>query len=98
VETTGTRTTNERVAPSGDVLVQRLPDDESVLLDLGRERYYGLDAVGTRFWEALVATTTLEEAHARLQAEFAVEPERLRTDLRAYVAALTDRGLVRPAP
>lgn len=87
-----------RVEPSPNVLVQRLPDAESVLLDLDREEYHGLDAVGTRFWEVLAATPSVEAAYRQLSDAFDADPETLRRDLDAYVSKLTARGLLRRVP
>lgn len=84
------------VAPSPEVLVQQLPDRESILLHLDREAYFGLDAIGTRFWEVLVDAPSVEAAYQRLLGEFDVEPEQLRRDLAAFLDKLRDRGLLEP--
>ena len=81
-------------APSPNVLIQQLPDAESVLLQLEREEYFGLNAVGTRFWQALVETATVDQAHARLVEEFDADPERLRADLNGFIEKLYERGLL----
>jgi hypothetical protein len=78
-----------------DVLVQRLPDDELVLLDLATEEYYGLDATGTVMWDVLTETGHLDVAYTRLQDRFDVDPGVLRRDLDTFVSRLADRGLLR---
>lgn len=78
-----------------DVLVQRLPDDESVFLNLSTEEYYGLDAIGTAMWAALTETGTTERALERLVEEFRIDPEVLHRDLHALVVRLEARGLIR---
>jgi hypothetical protein len=40
------------ISISKDVLTQEL-QDETVLLDLDSENYFGLDSVGTRIWQLL---------------------------------------------
>jgi hypothetical protein len=52
-----------------------------VLLNLKTEMYLGLDSVGTRMWHLLYGSASLEDAYARLLAEYDVEPARLRDDL-----------------
>lgn len=82
------------VSVSSEVLVQELPDDELIFLDLRTEAYFGLDSVGTRMYRALTETSTVEAAYERLVSEFEVEPSRLRQDLRAFVERLVERGLL----
>lgn len=83
-----------RVTPSPEVLFQEL-DGETVLLDLGSERYFGLDDVGTRVWQLLLAHGELAAVHRQMLAEYEVPAERLREDLLELVARLEAAGLVR---
>ena len=78
-----------------EVLTQRLPDDELVILNLETEQYYGLDKTGTIMWTALTEAGDVERAYTRLQERFDVDPEVLRRDLDAFVDQLRSRGLVR---
>lgn len=82
-----------RLRAADDVLSRRVRD-EVVLLHLGSEAYFGLDAVGTAMWEALCATGSEAGAHAVLTTEFDVEPGRLTRDLRALVDQLLHQGLL----
>jgi hypothetical protein len=82
-----------RMRVSGDVLAQEV-QGETVLLDLARERYYGLNAMGTRVWAQLGQGLSLSEIHARLLQEYVVEPAVLTQDLIALVEALCRAGLV----
>lgn len=85
---------NGSVSSSADVLMQELPGDESIFLNLRTESYFGLDPVGTKMYRALIDTSTVEEAYERLSAQFAVDPERLRRDIHAFVDRLVDQGLL----
>jgi len=67
---------------------------ESVLLNLGSERYFGLDEVGTRMWAALTTAASIEAACEALLEEFDVDAETLRSDLLAFIAKLEEAGLV----
>ena len=82
------------VSTHPDVLIQELPDSESVLFDLRSESYFGLDAVGTRTYRALEETQSVRAAFDRLSTEYNVEPPRLRRDLHAFVNRLHERGLL----
>ncbi|CAN5574561.1 hypothetical protein BH20CHL7_BH20CHL7_03460 [soil metagenome] len=82
------------VSAPADVLMQELPDEELIFLDLRSESYFGLDAMGTRMYRALTESASVQEGYERLRSRFDVEPERLRGDLRAFVERLVDRGLL----
>jgi hypothetical protein len=84
-----------KVSVPDDVLVQRLPDADSVFLNLATEEYYGLDATGTAMWTALTETGDVGRALDRLRGEFDADQEVLRHDLDALVRRLVDRGLLR---
>jgi hypothetical protein len=68
--------------------------EEAVLLNLDSERYFGLDAVGTRMWEALSTHGAVDAAYAALIGEFDVDAEQLRRDLCELVEKLKEHGLV----
>jgi len=83
----------DRVAVPDGVLISRL-QEESVILNLQSERYFGLDDVGTRFLTVLTSSESIEDAYQELAAEFDVDPEVLRQDLIALVQKLIDQGLL----
>ena len=78
-----------------DVLVQELPDGDSIFLHLGSESYFGLDAVGSTMYRRLVEAGSAADAYERLLGEFDVAPERLRSDLERLVSDLLQRGILR---
>lgn len=80
------------------VLLQELPDQGLIFLDLRTEEYFGLDDVGTRMYEAVVASGTPEAALEQLLPEYDVAPDVLRADLDAFVAQLVERGLLAHEP
>ena len=76
-----------------DVLISHL-QDESVILNLDSERYYGLDNVGTRFLSVVTTSESIETAYQRLRVEYDVDPQILRNDLLALIENLIDQGLL----
>jgi hypothetical protein len=84
----------KRVTIPADVLANTI-DGETVLLNLESERYFGLDDVGTRIWQSLTTSDTLQAAFEAVLAEYDVDPQRLRHDFEDLVARLDDHGLVR---
>ncbi|HTZ46894.1 MAG TPA: PqqD family protein [Verrucomicrobiae bacterium] len=90
-------TFSNRVVVPAHVLVRHL-DNESVLLNLETEKYFGLDATGTRMWEISTRSPSIENAYSRLYEEFDVEPALLRTHLADLLAQLVDNGLLQVVP
>jgi len=84
---------SDRVTVPDDVLISNL-QDESVILNLDSERYYGLDDVGTRFLSVLTTSDSIEAAYYRLRDEYDVDPHVLRDDLLALVEKLIEQGLI----
>lgn len=69
-------------------------DGEVVVLNLRDGVYYGLEDVGARIWQLLQQPITVEGICQVLVAEYDVEPDRCRRDVRALVGDLAARGLV----
>ncbi len=72
----------------------RVLDDESVLLNLDNETYFGLDDVGTRIWALVTTTPSIQAAYEALLREYDVAPQVLRDDLEALLAELLENGLL----
>ena len=84
---------SDRVKIPDDVLISKL-QEESVILNLDSERYYGLDDVGTRFLAVLSTSDSIEAAYETLAREYDVDPPTLRQDLLELVKNLHDQGLI----
>jgi ornithine carbamoyltransferase len=82
------------VAAAPDVLLQELPGGQAVLLNTRSEAYFGLDAVGTSMWSALVAAGTVDAARAQLEGEYDVDAAQLARDLDDFVRELVERRLL----
>ncbi|QIL20533.1 PqqD family protein [Thermomonas sp. HDW16] len=92
--TTANVTLSSRVTVPDDVLFQEL-NGEAVILDLASERYFGLDAVGTRFWELVSHDPGMQVAFEQLLREYDVDAAQLESDLLALARDLLDAGLIR---
>ncbi len=84
---------SDRVKIPDDVLISNL-QEESVILNLDSERYFGLDEVGTHFLSVLTTSDSIEAAYDRLVSEYDVDAPVLRRDLLALVENLINQGLV----
>jgi hypothetical protein len=69
-------------------------DEELVLLDLTGGEYYGLDRLGARVWNGLVAGRTITEIAREIAGDYDVTLEALLADLVALVRDLAEKGLV----
>jgi Coenzyme PQQ synthesis protein D (PqqD) len=90
-------TFEDRATAPAHVLVRFL-DQESVLLNLQTEQYFGLDPTGTRMWQLLTASESIDAAYRRLLEEYDVEPEMLRDHLNELLGRLVDHGLLQVLP
>ena len=84
---------SDRVRVPDDVLISSL-QEESVILNLDSERYYGLDDVGTRMLSVLSTSESIEAAYESLRDEYDVDGQVLRQDLLALVENLLQKGIV----
>jgi hypothetical protein len=83
----------QHVTVSPDVLF-RVVGDEAVLLNLKTELYLGLDPVGTRMWDVLKESSSIQAAYDALLAEYEVTPDTLKNDLDEFVGKLVEQGLI----
>ncbi len=83
-----------KISISESVLVQQL-EDESVLLNLDSEQYFGLDDIGTSMWEVINETESVEKAYEQLLTIYEVEPEQLHQDLYNLIEKLIAHELVK---
>lgn len=84
---------SDRVRVAEDVLISNL-QEESVILNLESERYYGLDNVGTRFVTVLDTSESIEAAYEVLRDEYDVDPQNLRQDLLDLIESLLKQGIL----
>jgi asparagine synthase (glutamine-hydrolysing) len=82
-----------RFRPASEV-VGRQVGDECVLVQLHTNRMYELNATGARIWELLAAGQDLGGIEARLQGEFDIGGQALRSELLGLVGRLRAEGLL----
>ncbi len=69
-------------------------EGESVLLNIETETYFGLDDVGTRMWNRLIESPSIQLACDALLSEYEVAPETLKKDLTNLLEGLFEQGLL----
>ena len=70
----------------------RLLDQESVLLNLETEQYFGLDESGTCMWQLVTNSPNIDTAYRGLLAEYDVQPEMHRENLTELLGHLWNTG------
>ena len=86
-----------RLVIATDVRSRRIAD-ETVILHLETEQYFGLSGVGSRLWALLEHGTDADRAVKMLAAEYEAEPELVRSDVHALLSNLMASHLVVAAP
>ena len=84
---------SDRVTVPDEILISNL-QDESVILNVNSERYFGLDNVGTRMLSVLSNSPSIEAACEVLAQEYDVDRQMLQHDLLALVESLLQQGLI----
>lgn len=71
--------------------------DETVILDLDRDRYTRLNGSAGLLWEELAQPRTEPELAARLVSEYGIDADRARADVSRLVGRLRQSGLLAPS-
>lgn len=85
---------SDRVRVPDDVLISRL-QEQSVILNLDSERYFGLDDIGTRMLSVLTTSDSIEAAYKSLLEEYEVDGHVLRQNLLELIESLLKKGIVK---
>ena len=80
--------------PEG-VLYQELPG-EAVVLNLATAEYFHLKGVGHAAWEMIRSGADRRAIDAKLTDEYDASPDRIRSDMDAFLKHLVDLKLVVP--
>jgi hypothetical protein len=84
---------SSKVVQAPDTLINVI-EGESVLLNLKNESYYGLDEVGTRMWELLTTSDTIQNAYEMILDEYDVDADTLKQDMLNLINNLIINGLI----
>jgi hypothetical protein len=93
-------TLEDRLQVSPDVIVTELTDSkgapEAVLLDIGTQKYFSLNATGIRIWRQLEEHGSLADAAADLEQAYGLGSDHAAESVLRLAGALIDAGLVKP--
>ena len=68
-----------------DELIHSAIDNETVMMSLERDEYYGLDEIATDIWNLLGEPRSAEEILDNLDERFETDRETIATDLMAFL-------------
>jgi hypothetical protein len=77
-----------------DSVTTAMIDGQITVLDLGRDRYYGLDEVGSAIWDLVRQERTFDQIVTRLQREYDAPRPDLERDVGAFLSELRRNRLV----
>ena len=75
-------------------IVARGVGGETVILDLDRGKYFGLDPIGARFWELMASGESLSSIQNVMVQEYEVSAEQLESDLSVLLNSLMATHLI----
>jgi PqqD family protein of HPr-rel-A system len=73
-------------------------NDELVMMDIKKGKYFSLNPVATRIWDLLDQPLSMEELCTLLTEEYDVDPGQCREEVREYLEEMTRLGLVNEPP
>jgi hypothetical protein len=75
-------------------LTNDLSDRETVMLDIERGTYFGLQDVGKAIWEALETPTRVDDICSLLMERFEVDEETCRREVSRFMEQLIEHDLI----
>lgn len=69
-------------------------DNETVMMDKDFEKYFGLQAIGTRVWQLLEQPITIQQIAEQLTTDYDVSLEHCMNDLKSLMADLLKNEMV----
>ncbi len=73
-------------------------NDELVMMDIRKGKYFSLNPVATRIWDLLGQPLSMEELCSQLTGEYDVDPGQCREEVQEYLEEMARLGLVIEPP
>ena len=87
---------SSRVQLCNERMEWRKVEGEIIALDLRENEYLAVNRAGVLLWETLVVGSTKEQLAGVLETAYGLEADRAAADVDAFLAVLTEKGLLRP--
>ncbi|MFH0709209.1 MAG: PqqD family peptide modification chaperone [Pseudomonadota bacterium] len=85
---------NAAIIRKNEVIFSEM-DGELVMMDLDKNSYFGLNAVGKEIWELLSEANTIGGLCATLMQKYNVDLQRCKQDVTAHVDKMVEVGIVK---
>lgn len=69
-------------------------NNETVMIDVDFENYYGLEEIGTRIWELLATQISFDGLCNKLISEFNVSREQCESDIIPFLLELIEQRMI----
>jgi hypothetical protein len=83
-------------AKNTDQVIERVVEGEALLIHLSSGDYFSLDNVGTRVWENIDGTRTIQDLAELILMEYDVDRDQVVADVLRLAEQLADEGLLIP--
>ncbi len=84
----------DTIAYADNIIVDNF-DDEIMMMNIKREKYYGLDPVGSEIWKRISSPVTVEKLISVLTEEYGGEEETIKNDVIPFLNRLLEEGMIR---
>lgn len=69
-------------------------DDDLVMVDIEKGKYFSLNSVATRIWELLDTPSTIQEVCEKLIEEYEISLEQCQIEVENHISEMVELGLV----
>lgn len=87
-------TLDTTLTKDNDQIIERVVAGEALLINLANGDYYSLDSVGTKIWENIDGTRTVEDLANLVLDEYNADKEQVVADVLRLVEQLANEGLL----
>ncbi len=87
--------TPETVVQRSDHLLTSDVDNETVMMDIDRGDYFGLNEVGSRIWKLSQNPISVNDLCTELEKEYGVTSEQCEADVKLFLAELVEQNFIR---
>lgn len=85
---------NTLLTKNADAVIDRLVEDQVLLINLSTGDYYSLDSVGSLIWQRIDGKHTIEDLVDSVWQEYEVDKAQVVDDVLRLAEHLTDEGLL----
>lgn len=85
---------NSKIVRIDDFISSKM-DDETIMLNIDKGEYYGINPIGSRIWELLEKPLTILELSNLLINEFDIDIDNCKKDVSVFIQHLQNKNMVK---